>query len=156
MEINPEVFQREKDKAKAVYSSQSDLWCPYFSTKITLNSDGFHHLQFSSRRERTKSEQLLKFRLLPLALEVIRKSGTVQEYRKILTPIGKPKQDGSIPMKEVEYWAFIGIVGDNKIKIRTIVRKVGNGNLMFWSVMLHSKRKNGRQKLDSGGIEDDE
>jgi hypothetical protein len=51
----------------------------------------FHHLQFSARRERDKREQLLKFNLLPLALEIIRKSGTIQEYRKLLTPIGKPR-----------------------------------------------------------------
>jgi len=48
-----------------------------------LNAEGLHHLRYSAERERRKPEQMLKFRLLPLALDVIRKSRTVQEYRKI-------------------------------------------------------------------------
>ena len=84
---------------------------------IILNSDGFYHLQYSGRRERDKKEQLLKFSLLPLGLDMIKKSGTIQEYRRLLTPIGKPSpNNGSIPMKEVEYWGLVAIVGDSKIK----------------------------------------
>ena len=88
MEIDLIQFEQEKAKAKTTYDAQADIYCPYFATKIVLNSDGFHHLQFSSRRERTKQEQLLKFRLMPLAFQIIRKSGTLQEYRKLLTSTG--------------------------------------------------------------------
>ena len=116
----------------------------------------FHHLQFSARRERNKREQLLKFDLLPFSLEIIRKSGTIQEYRKLLTPIGKRSpQDGSIKMKEVEYWGLIGIVGLREIKVRTVLRRVGDGNITFWSVMLYSKIKSGNQKLFTEGIEEE-
>lgn len=58
-------------------------------------------------------------------------------------------------MKEVEYWGFVAIIGEKKIKVRTVLRRVGNGNITFWSVMLYSKRKNGNQKLFSEGIEDE-
>ncbi len=123
---------------------------------MVLNSDGFHHLQFSARHERSKRVQLLKFGLLPLALDTIHKSGTVQEYRKMLTPIGKPSpRDGSVPMKEVEYWGLVAIVGERRIKIRVVLRKIGTGNLTFWSVMPDVKIKNGKQKLASESIEDD-
>jgi hypothetical protein len=47
-----------------------------------LNGEGLHHLRYSAERERSKPEQMLKFRLLPLGLEVIAKSGTVQESSK--------------------------------------------------------------------------
>jgi len=58
-------------------------------------------------------------------------------------------------MKIVTYWGFIAIVGEkNKVKIKTILRKVGDGNTIFWSVMPHSKLKNG-QKLYSGDIENE-
>lgn len=91
-----------------------------------------------------------------MGLELIRKSATMQEYRKLLTPIGKRSaRDGSVPMKEVEYWGFVAIIGEKKIKVRTILRRIGNGNITFWSVMLYSKRKNGNQKLFSEGIEDE-
>ena len=148
-------FNERREKAKMIFTSQNKILNPYFKTDIVLNSDGFHHLQFSARRERNKREQLLKFSLLPLALDVIKKSGTLQEYRNNLEAVGhKSKRDGSVKMKNVEYWTFIAIVGENKIKIRVILRRVGDGNIIFWSVMPHSKISNGKQKLATDGIEE--
>ncbi|MEK7587129.1 MAG: hypothetical protein AAB453_04640 [Patescibacteria group bacterium] len=154
MEIMAEYFNERKEKALEVFSAQKTIYNPYFKTEIILNSDGFHHLQFSARRERDKREQLLKFSLLPLALEIIKKSGTIQEYRKLLTPIGKKSpRDGFTPMKDVEYWGLVAIVGSKGIKIKTVLRKIGTGNIIFWSVMPYSKIKNGNQKLFNGEIE---
>ena len=156
MEPEANYFNERKEKARVIYSTQKTIYNPYFKTNIILNSDGFHHLQFSARRERNKREQLLKFSLLPLALEIIRKAGTVQEYRKLLTPIGKRSpRGGSIKMKEVEYWGLIAITGARGIKVRTVLRRVGDGNIIFWSAMLYSKIKNGNQKLFTEGIEDE-
>ena len=121
---------------------------------MVFNSDGFHHLQFSARRERNKKEQLLKFNLLPLAVAVIKNSGTLQEYRKGLTVVGKKSKDGFTPAKMTEYWGFIAIVGEKYIKIRVILRRVGDGNVTFWSVMPDVKLKGG-QKLHTDGIEDE-
>ena len=98
----------------------------------------------------------MKFSLLPLAFEIIKKSGTIQEYRKLLTPIGeKSKKEGSIPVKEIEYWGLVAIVGSKSIKVKTILRRVGDGNITFWSVMPFSKIKGGNQKLFIDGIEDE-
>lgn len=72
-------FDEKKVKARAKYDAQSSIRNPYFNQAINLTAQGFHHLQFSAHRERDKKEQLLKFNLLPLAFEVIRKAGTVQE-----------------------------------------------------------------------------
>lgn len=156
MEISEDYFLERKEKAKVVYSAKKEIYCPYFQKNIILNSDGFHHLQFSARRERGKREQLLKFSLLPLALEIIRKSGTIQEYRKLLTPIRqKPKDGVSVPVKEVEYWGLVAIVGSKSIKVKAILRRVGDGNITFWSVMPHSKIREGNQKLFTEGIEDE-
>jgi len=103
VEILEDYFLERKEKAKTIYSAKKEIYNPYFQKNIILNSDGFHHLQFSARRERNKREQLLKFSLLPLAFEIIKKSGTIQEYRKLLTPVGeKSKKEGSIPVKEIE------------------------------------------------------
>ena len=149
-------FKDKKEKAWLIYSAQREIYSPYFKTNIVLNSDGFHHLQFSARRDRNKREHLFKFSLLPYGLEIIKKSGTIQEYRKLLTPIGKKSaRDGAVPMKEVEYWGLVAIVGPKGVKMRTVLRRVGNGNITFWSVMLYSKIKNGNQKLFTEGIEDE-
>jgi len=156
MEVNPEYFNQRKTRAHEIFTAQKTIRNPYFKTDVVLNSDGFHHLQFSARHERNKSEQLLKFSLLPLALEIIRKSGTIQEYRRLLTPIGKPSaRNNSMVMKEVEYWGLVAIVGEKKIKVRTVLRRVGDGNITFWSVMPYSKIKSGQQKIFTEGIEDE-
>ncbi|MEK7576267.1 MAG: hypothetical protein AAB482_01095 [Patescibacteria group bacterium] len=156
MEPNAEYFNKRREKARETFLAQKTLYSPYFKTDVVLNSDGFHHLQFSARRERNKREQLFKFNLLPLGLEIIRKSGTIQEYRKQLMRVGKKSlTDGLAPTKEVEYWGLIAIIGEKRIKVRTVLRRVGDGNITFWSVMLYTKIKNGQQKLFTEGIEDE-
>ena len=154
MEIDAVYFNERKERARAVYDARRSIYNPYLKSQVILNSDGFHHLQFSARRERDKREQLLKFSLLPLALVIIKNSGTLQEYRKGLVAIGKKGKDGLMPTKTVEYWGFVAIIGKNHIKIKTVLRRVGDGNVTFWSVMPFSKLKDG-QKLYADGIEDE-
>ncbi len=149
-----DYFEQRKEKARTMYDAQRNIHNPYLGTEVIFNSDGFHHLQFSARRERNKKEQLLKFNLLPLAIGVIKKAGTLQEYRKDMVAIGKKADDGFRRMKEVQYWGFVAIVGESKIKIRIILRRIGDGNIIFWSVMPDSKLKGG-QKLFGVGIEDE-
>lgn len=152
--LKDDYFEQRKEKAKVIYDAQNNTYNPYLESEVVFNSDGFHHLQFSARRERSKKEQLLKFSLLPLAFGIIKKSGTLQEYRKNLLEIGKKANDGFKKTKEVQYWGFAAIVGKQKIKIRVILRRIGDGNITFWSVMPDSKLKGG-QRLYSIGIEDE-
>jgi len=154
-----ERYLKLKEKAKLIFQDKL-VYCPYFNQEITLNSDGFHHLQFSDRRERNKNEQILKFSLVPLAIKVIKKSGTIQEYRKGLLSVGKKsKRDGLTPMKMVEHWGLVAIVGNNLIKIRVILRRIGNGRIIFWSVMpamrLSQDKIEIMHNLAKQGIEDD-
>ncbi len=55
MDVDPEYFNERKEKAEQIYNAQKSIFNPYFKTQIILNSDGFHHLQFSARRERNKN-----------------------------------------------------------------------------------------------------
>ena len=151
---NIEYFSQRKEKAKTIYNRQKSVSNPYLKSQVILNSDGFHYLQFSARRERDKKEQLLKFSLLPLAIQIIKNAGTLQEFRRGLVEIGKKGNDGFSKTKNVTYWGFVAIVGENQIKVRTVLRRVGDGNIIFWSVMPYSKLKNG-QKLFTEGIEDE-
>ncbi len=147
-------FNEKKKKARELYNKQKDVYNPYLESQVVFNSDGFHHLQFSARRERNKKEQILKFNLLLLAIKVIKKSGTLQEYRKDLLAIGKKSKDGLRKTKEVQYWGFVAIIGSPSIKIRVILRRVGDGNIIFWSVLPDSNLKKG-QKLYTQGIKDE-
>ncbi len=141
-------------KAREIYKSQNKIHCPYFSTDIILNSDGFNHLQNKRNREaRNIDEQILKLSLLPKALQVIKRTGTLQEYRKHIEKFGNKSKDGLFKTKQVEYFGFHSIFGENKDKkIVVIIRRVGDGNYHFWSVMPHKKFN--RQKLFENGIDE--
>lgn len=152
-----EAYHQEKrEKARKIYDAQRTIRSPFFNDDIVLNSDGFHHLRYSARRERNKEEQVLKFTLLPLGLNILKTATTLQEYRKLLSPVGdKARRDGAVTMKLIEWWGFVAIFVKQDIKVRVIVRKVGDGNLHFWSVMPYSKLKAKRQKMFTEGIEDE-
>ena len=154
MEIDSAYFNERKEKARVIYNAQRSIYNPYLKSQIIFNSDGFHHVQFSARRERGKKEQLLKFNLLPLAIGIIKDAGTLQEYRKSFLTLEKKSKDGFALVKSAEYWGFVAIVGKSQIKVKVILRRIGDGNIIFWSVMPFSKLKNG-QKLSTGDLEDE-
>ena len=158
---NKEKYKKFFDRSKELFSKNKEIYCPYFDCKITFNSNGFHHLRYSARRERDKNEQIFKFSFLPAAINIIKKSGTIQEYRKELVSVNKkPDKSGITLQKTAEYWGLVAIVGklENQIKIRVIVRRIGTGNIIFWSIMsamdLKGKSLDRKKRLANKGIED--
>ena len=137
---------------KAIYDSTKAIACPYFKSEISLTSEGFSHLLYrSDTAPRNVREQNLKVRLLKKALQILRVTNTVQEYRSSIEKFGSPAKDGFSKTKIVQYWAFNDLVfgTEHKYLIRVVVRKVGDGKLHFWSVM-----QAGKNKLYKDGIED--
>lgn len=90
-------------------------------------------------RARTVSEFVRKLTLLPFAPKVLKIAQNIEKYKKEKIP--KDRKQGAL-QKYVEYWAFVAHVGTkDKQKIRVVVRRIGNGNMHFWSVMaLRTKR----------------
>jgi len=94
---------------------------------------GFTHLRFKTdNTPRNPKEAMYKMGLLPLVPTVIKNANRVDRYEKRMAPIGGTRQR---VIKEIEYWSLVAIVGKQKVKIKVIVRKIGNGKLHFWSVM---------------------
>lgn len=124
-------------KAKEAYEKQDGIFCPYFSLKVVLNADGFNHLQYKTNRmPRPVQEQIYKLSLTSKALSIISKSGTVQEYRNTIEKVGKMRSDGFFSTKRVQYWGFIALLENNSDRIKVILKKIGEGEIMFWSTML--------------------
>lgn len=142
-------------EARKAYEAISTVYCPYFESEVTLSSDGFNHLLYKpNRMPRPVEERKLKLKLLKRALRIIKKANTLQEERLRIEKFGKPARDGFTKTKQVQYWAFHDIVGEKKrFKMRAIVRQVGDGKKMFWSVMPHGKIN--KQKLYESGLEDE-
>ncbi len=136
-----EDFESVREKAKSLYESKKEIYCPYFQTKIILNSDGFNHLQYKpNRAPRNIKVQTLKLMLLKKALEIIPKCGTLQEHRVQMEKYGKSQQNGFHKMKQVQYWGFHAILENKKYKIKIIIKQIGDGNKIFWSVMPYDQR----------------
>ncbi len=59
---------------------------------------------------------------------------TFQEYESTTKEftVKKYKRKVSV-IKQVQYWGLIAIIKDRKIKV--ILRKIGNGEVHFWSVI---------------------
>ena len=146
MEHQPVSLTEIKDRTQKLFQDTKSIYCPFFQDRVVLNSDGLHHLQFSARRERNQAEQRLKFSLVPLGLKVIAKSGTIQEYRKEMVAIGKKDSRGYEKMKQAEYWGLVAIVKDCSLKIRVVLRRIGDGNITFWSIMPYGQLGNGKKQ----------
>jgi hypothetical protein len=66
--------------------------------------------------------------------------------------IDKQMRDGFYKMSRIQYWGFHAILGNEKmIKIVVVIKKIGDGKLIFWSVLPHKKFNN--KKLYTEGIE---
>jgi len=107
---------------------------------IRFNSDGFLHLICKNKKhKRDWKNQVKRFHLLPYVKPVLEKMGYYQEYQEVMEEImivdhGSFKRVSKI----VRYWAFVAVI-DNKIRIKVILKKTGNGEIIFWSVIPYWK-----------------
>ncbi len=158
---NKEKYKEFYKRSEEFFNKNKEVYCPYFDCRVVFSSDGFHHLRYSARCERDKNEQIFKFSFLPAAINIIKKSGTVQEYRKELVSVNKkPDKSGLTLQKIAEYWGFVAIVGKEKkmIRIKVILKRIGDGNIIFWSIMpamnLKGSWMNRRKRLADKYIKD--
>lgn len=107
---------------------------------VRFNSDGFLHLVYKNKKhKRDWKNQVKRFHLLKYVKPILEKMGYYQEYQERVEEVmikdhGMPKR----VTKVLKYWAFVAIV-DNKIRIKVILRKVGDGEIIFWSVIPYWK-----------------
>lgn len=136
-QIDFEDYKQIKQKAEEFYKQIGSVKCPALKADVYFTSDGFHHLRYdNSRSARKIKEQMNKLRYLKPAVEVIKKSATIQQYRVNLQPVGKPGRDGFRKTSLAEYYGFAAIVDlQKRLRVRAVVRKVGDGQFHFWSLM---------------------
>ena len=119
-----EPYEVLKKQAKELFVKTDFLYCPAIEKTVSVTQKGFKHILFKrGQQSRKRSSQLLRFELLPLAFKLIQLTTTYHEYEHEVI-------EGS---KNSIYWGLIAILDDKKIKV--VLRKVGNGNIHFWSVM---------------------
>jgi hypothetical protein len=115
------------EKFRKEYKKIGYVECPAFSgEKIYFNKYGFNHLLRKGAVQRNEGEQTRRLCLLAQTKDIVFTSKNITEYTK---------SDKKHP--SAEFWSFVKEY-DNRI-IKVIIRKVGNGNKHFFSVMDKTK-----------------
>jgi hypothetical protein len=130
-----ETHQELKARSEVYYKQIGAVACPALDEDVHFTSEGFNHLQYKKGGLRVEAEQRIKMKLLPMAKDIIGRTTTVQEYRRGIVRVGKPGTDGLSKTSPAHYWGFSHVFFDKNTRVRAIVRRVGNGQLHFWSVM---------------------
>ncbi len=155
-DIDLDNFKKKRDEAEVFYKSIGSFECPALRAQIHFTSKGFNHLRYSGpSNERKKSVQLKKFQQLKRAVDILKKTTTVQEYRRSLMPVGSKRKSGLRKTSIVEWFAFFAITDfSQQYRVKVIVRRVGgeDGNFHFWSVIPHWTLSNGVRYIGSKSI----
>ncbi len=148
-----EAFHVLRTKTEEAYKKVDRLHCPALKSTITFHSDGFHHLRFDKNRsERKKEIQRTKFLLFPKAVDILKKTTTIQEYRRGHQTSGKKDQNGFRKIQQVEWFGFFAVTSfSNPSRVKVIVRRVGGeqGQFYFWSVIPNWRLSNGMKMVGS-------
>lgn len=133
-----QIFSELLKESREFYQKVGQVHCPAIKADVIFNSDGFHHLRYnSSRANRTKPEQRNKLAYIPQAVDILKTTTTIQEYRETMEPLGTPDSKGFRSMIRVGYFGFWSVMNlKTKIRVKCIVRYVENSKkYSFWSVM---------------------
>ena len=98
-------YKQLKNKTYKNYKKIKRVYCPYLKKDVIFNSQGFWHLIYTGRNEkRDQKNQILRFQLLPKAVQLLSLTTTLQEFEN---------------RKEIKtcYYGFIAILKDWKMKI---------------------------------------
>ena len=129
-------YNKLKEDTQKFYNSTGSIFSPAFNQKIYFTSEGFNHIVFkSARSERERPSQILRFKLLPLAIKLIKNSTTYQEFEETIKEFDVKSYKKRIKKSQiVKFWGIIAIIEGRKIKV--IIRKIGdNGSMHFWSIV---------------------
>lgn len=150
-------FHTLKANTEEEYRKVGSLYCPALKSEVVFSSDGWHHLRYDrNRSERDKRIQSTKFKLFLNAIDTLKKSTTIQEYRDSICATGKADRSGFRKTQKVQWFAFWDILSfANGIRIRVIVQRTGDGSYRFWSVMPFWTLSNSKKIIGSRQLEDE-
>jgi hypothetical protein len=130
-------YQSKKDAAHLIYTERPLIYSPFFKEAVLLGSEGFRHLSVSTHGDRSREEQVERFMALHLGIHILETVTVPQNYRRRLTavPTSSPR---SKERKLIQWWSFRKYFTKQGIRVGVVVRKVGKGQLHFWSVMVYT------------------
>jgi len=121
------------EQQKKLYKSLGSCLCNVLDKEVSFTADGLNHILYYKRRPRNYNEKYYRAALIVHLVEVIENAKRVKRTVKSDNP-------------KVVTWALEHEVStDNgNILVKVILRRIGGGNIHFFSVM--AKRKNTTKK----------
>lgn len=153
-EISEEDLLKRRAETEASYKLIGQVFCPFLKEKVNFNSFGLEHIKFKEHgKPRNPFDQYIRLKLFYLVPEIIKKSATVQGICN-KKEWEKQKRHGRWEqvLIDVKYHEFVAVIG--KARIKVIVKKVGDGEHFFWSIIPFWKMKtgiNGHEKILNEG-----
>ncbi len=135
MEIDQEKFDKVKSEAEELYEKTDKVFCPYLKADVMFNAKGLDHIKFKGwNRTRSMLEQYMRFKLFPLAPDIIKDSHTLQEfYETNRLERQKVNSRWEQRMIKVRYYGFVAVIKNTRVKV--IVKEVDGGSNFFWSII---------------------
>ena len=133
--IDLAAYNQLKDAANSFYQKIKYLHCTALNEKVHFTAEGFNHLIYKRKGvERSKNDQIMKFKLLSSGKEIIEKTTTYQEYSEEFITVSKRRFKKRVnETVSVKYWGFVAIL--NRSRVKVIVRQIDRGQKHFWSVI---------------------
>jgi hypothetical protein len=129
-------YQELLNEKRVWYKAAKQSYCPILNANIIFNSKGFHHLLFDGLgHPRVHKERMYRLGLLPLVIPVLKTAVNISEY--------VPQTYSKKHNKLVEYWILKETVGKQKTLVTVVLRRIGSGNITFYSVW---KKRDKQQK----------
>lgn len=141
---------------------------------VHLNADGLRHLIYKDAVKRNRNVQCTRFRLLQYLPEILEGMKFYQEYfektelikvkeleektvhaiEKGTTLKRRKKRGVFLVYKLVKYWGFVAVIHD-QIRVKIILKKIGERNTIFYSIMPAWEMDGYKKILHKGDIEND-
>ena len=114
------------------YDSIGRVKSKILNSDVHFTAEGRLHLLYKgNRKKRNVQEQRYKLMLFPLVIPVLKFSDNIQNWR-----FRSPDDPA-----DVQYYAVVGKAGHADLEVRVIVKRTGDGQFNFHSVMKHTNKK---------------
>jgi hypothetical protein len=116
---------------RSKYDSIGRVWCTILNNHVYFTSEGKNHLIYKeNRKKRNETEQRYKLRLFPLVIPVIKSASNIKGWR-----FSNESTTGG-----VQHYSLVSNVGKQGTNVRVIIKRTGDGQFNFHSVMLDESR----------------
>lgn len=128
------------EEYRTKYDSIGRVHCKIMNTDIYFTSEGKNHLIYKDNRKKRKVKaQRYKLKLFPLVIPVIKNATDIKGWRFADEPT----------KSDIQHYALVSKVGKHPIPVRVIIKRTGDGQFNFHSVMMDENKKPRRNKRGS-------